>query len=224
MFISQYLSLNIPDQINIFNWEISIYHDFVLFIESLISLIVVRIIYMCFISSIEHKVYHWRFLEILWRFLPGIVLIFLGFPAIKLLYISEAYRYSSLINLKVIGHQWYWEYTFREFKVKFEAYPIILSRLLRLGETSRTLVFPFTCSIRIIITSFDVLHSWAIPSLGVKIDACPGRLNFIILNCFKPGVFVGQCRELCGNFHHLIPIYLEVTSHNLFLEWLKAKI
>lgn len=150
------------------------------------------------------------------------MLIFLGIPSLKILYIIEIYNFSSYLSLKVLGHQWYWEYRFSEFILTLIRYPKKISRLVRIGE-STLLCLPIKCKIRVLISSFDVIHSWSLPSIGLKIDACPGRLNFFIIIIVQPSKHVGQCRELCGSYHSWIPIFLEVTTLNLFFEWIKIQ-
>lgn len=164
--------------------------------------------------------HHWTLLEIVWTVSPIVVLVLLGFPSLKNLYIIES-RVFNILNLKVLGHQWYWEYSIPEVKFNIDCYPLIKSSLYRMGETE-TLVLPFLCKIRALITSQDVIHSWCLPSLGFKLDACPGRLNYFIFRSCSPSFIVGQCSELCGTFHSWMPIKLEFTSRNLFLIYLKA--
>lgn len=181
------------------------------------------VILVVFTNKWNQNFNHWEFLEIIWRVLPAIVLIFLGLPAIKILYQLETFSFYPGITLKIIGHQWYWNYSFSEFLTEIEAFPLGISKWLRLGETKISLRLPLNVNIRAVVRSQDVLHSWAIPSLSLKIDACPGRLNFFIMMITKPGMYVGQCRELCGTYHSFIPIYLETSTMPLFLEWLKIK-
>lgn len=167
---------------------------------------------------------HCQWLEIFWRILPARVLVLLGFPSVKLLYRTERFNYNANLTLKIEGHQWFWEYSIPEYQLRFERYPLSLVKIFRLLETSTRVCIPLNTSIRVIITSFDVLHSWALPRVAVKIDACPGRLNFIVLHFSKPGTYTGQCRELCGRLHYIIPIYVESVSSSLFMRWLKLKL
>jgi cytochrome c oxidase subunit 2 len=117
----------------------------------------------------------------------------------------------------VTGHQWYWSYDYTDFKtIDFDRYIIPLNDLkngeIRLLEVDNNLVVPFNSENRFIIRRADVLHSWTIPVIGIKIDANPGRLNMVIFNSFNRGIFYGQCREICGANHRFIPICLEATS------------
>lgn len=163
---------------------------------------------------------HSIFLELLWTLLPIIALILLGFPSLKALYMSERFLSKNTLGLKVLGHQWYWEYRIPEFIINFNCYLSTRPLLYRFGETD-LLVLPFSCLIRRLISSHDVLHSWCLPSLGFKIDACPGRLNYFIIRSSTPSSIIGQCSELCGAYHSWIPIQLEFTSVRLFTNYLK---
>lgn len=138
-----------------------------------------------------------------------------------MLYNIEIFNFSRNLALKVIGNQWYWEYSYPEFLIQVPRYPFQMSEHFRLGECD-LLVLPFRVKVRALISSNDVLHSWALPSLGFKLDACPGRLNFIIFLTQLPGIHIGQCRELCGSLHSWMPIIVEFTSVALFIEWLKT--
>ena len=164
-------------------------------------------------------------LEFWWTLLPIIILFSLALPRIRLLYISETPYISPKLSLKVIGYQWYWGYQLSDFKnIEFDSY--ILSNLnsennnFRNLEVDNRVVLPINVVSRIIVTSNDVLHSWALPSFISKVDANPGRLNILFLNSLVPGIFYGQCREICGANHSFIPIVLEFSSSQNFKLWL----
>lgn len=160
-------------------------------------------------------------LEILWTFLPGIVLIIIALPSLRLLYLSEE-REKSPLNIKTIGHQWYWSYEYRDFKeLEFDAFinPIENSNTFRLLETDNHTCIPTNTPIQIFVSSTDVLHSWAIPAIGVKADSTPGRLNIINLIAIKPGLFYGQCSEICGTNHRFMPITLDRRPMYFFKQW-----
>ncbi len=132
-------------------------------------------------------------------------------------------------TLKVIGHQWYWTYEYSDhensdYNLVFDSYMVNTDDLdtgnLRLLEVDNRVVLPIKTHIRVIITSSDVLHSWAIPSLGVKLDACPGRLNQTSMFIKRPGVFYGQCSEICGVNHGFMPIAIEAVSLSKYIVWL----
>lgn len=178
-------------------------------------------------------VVHAPLLEIIWTLIPAIILIFVAIPSFSLLYSMDEII-EPLLTIKVIGHQWYWSYEFLDpnilFKLYFEANEsskgnidylnitcnfdsyMLSDDLLtknnskRLLEVDNKLYLPIETNIRLLITSADVLHSWAIPSLGIKLDACPGRLNQTSVYIKRPGTFYGQCSEICGVNHGFMPI------------------
>lgn len=172
---------------------------------------------------------HHSFFEIFWTILPAFVLIILAFPSLKLLYSLDflIYEYEPIITVKVIGHQWFWSYEYVLFLSKtsssFVAKPIVLNSYLvlesdlgpdgiRLLEVDNPLNLPSHFYIRFLVTSTDVLHSWAVPALGIKVDAVPGRLNQVFTFIKRNGNFYGQCSEICGVNHGFMPIRLCVKS------------
>jgi len=155
-------------------------------------------------------------LEDLWLIIPIILLLFIGFPRIKNLYICEEFNECDL-NFKVLGHQWYWTYEFNQIEISFDSILNIENFFFRLLETFNHLILPRKCLIRILISSEDVIHSWTIPSLGVKIDATPGRISQVIIIINRPGILLGQCREICGTNHSFIPIIISCNSIKNFI-------
>jgi len=171
---------------------------------------------------------HESIFEVVWTVLPGIILILLAIPSLKLLYSLDflIFEYEPIITVKIIGHQWYWSYEYVVFSdtnylefdlVNFDSYLVPEDELnpngLRLLEVDNPLVIPANSYIRFLVTSADVLHSWAIPSLGIKVDAVPGRLNQMFTFIKRPGDFYGQCSEICGVNHGFMPIRL-ISSFN----------
>ncbi len=148
-------------------------------------------------------------LELFWTVIPAILILIISLPSIFLLYCYEENKFS-FIDVKIIGNQWYWTYEFPN-KIIIERY--IKSRnLIRCLNTNNSLILPRNKFIRLIISSNDVLHSWTIPSLIIKIDAVPGRLNIIFLNRSKRLLLKGQCSEICGINHSFIPISLFILK------------
>jgi cytochrome c oxidase subunit 2 len=214
---------------------IDFHHD-VMFVLIIISVIVlwflVRIIvlfpYRPF-SEVYRPAFfrtHNTFVEVVWTVIPGCILLGIAIPSFSLLYAMEEIVYPEL-TLKAIGHQWYWSYEYSDNSVfstsgpiipekKFDSTMILEEDLVkgsfRLLEVDKRIVLPTRTQIRLIVTAADVLHSWCIPSLGVKLDACPGRLNQIYFFIKRPGVFYGQCSELCGVNHAFMPIVLHAVS------------
>ena len=165
-------------------------------------------------------------LEITWTLLPGIILILLALPSLRLLYLIEETT-NPLLVVKIIGHQWYWSYDYGATTgLEFDSFIVPTRDLnpgdLRLLEVDNRIVLPWGIEARLLVTSADVLHSWTIPSAGVKADAVPGRLNQIILTPIKPGVFYGQCSEICGANHSFIPIAIEIIHPPKWMKWVSA--
>ena len=173
------------------------------------------------------KLTHQSTFEVVWTVLPALVLILLAIPSLKLLYSLDflIFEYEPIITVKVIGHQWYWSYEYVIFSesnfcsfenVNFDSYLVAEEELspdgLRLLEVDNPLMLPGNSYIRFLVTSVDVLHSWAVPSLGIKVDAVPGRLNQIFTFIKRSGDFYGQCSEICGVNHGFMPIVVVVES------------
>lgn len=162
-------------------------------------------------------------IETIWTIIPAIILIFLALPSLRLLYLLDEVGDCNL-TLKRIGHQWYWSYEYSDFlNLEFDSYIIPTNDLnsgdFRLLEVDHRIVLPTHTDIRILVTSADVIHSWAVPRLGVKADAIPGRLNQLRFFIKHPGVFYGQCSEICGANHSFIPIVIEAIPLENFIRW-----
>nr|YP_010126138.1 cytochrome c oxidase subunit II [Lycorma meliae]QPN53391.1 cytochrome c oxidase subunit II [Lycorma meliae] len=165
-----------------------------------------------------------QMMETIWTTMPAIILIFIAIPSIKTLYLMEEVIKPS-ITIKTIGHQWYWSYEYSDSKkMEFESYMKPQNDLtsFRLIEVDNRMIIPFLTQIRMIVSSSDVIHSWTIPSMGVKMDAIPGRLNQISLMTKNPGVFFGQCSEICGMNHSFMPITMESINMKSFIKWMKT--
>ena len=155
-------------------------------------------------------------IETIWTIVPAFMLIFIAFPSIKTLYLIEDSK-EPTISIKIIGHQWYWSYEYFPLKEGEVESFIENSKLFRLLKTRELVILPSLNIIRGIVTSDDVIHSWTVPSIGVKVDALPGRLNQIFLFSKRLGIFVGQCSEICGMNHSFMPITLKFCSTKEFI-------
>jgi cytochrome c oxidase subunit 2 len=149
----------------------------------------------------------------------------IALPSLKILYLLEELN-KPLITFKAIGHQWYWSYEYSDFKrIEFEAYikntNSISRNEYRLLETDNRIIIPYNSKTRILVTSSDVIHSWTIPSIGIKIDGSPGRINQRKIIIIRPGLFLGQCSEICGTNHRFIPIIIEAINIKEFIKWIK---
>jgi len=200
------------------------FHD-----HSIIILTVITVIILYIITSISINTLSNRFLlegqdiETLWTILPVFLLVFIAIPSLRLLYLIEE-SFEPAIRIKIIGHQWYWSYEYSDFNLRFDSFIIPQTDIelssFRLLDVDTRLVIPFNINIRLLVTAADVIHAWSIPSLGIKVDAIPGRLNQLSSISTRPGVFYGQCSEICGANHRFMPISLEITSINNFINWI----
>lgn len=205
------------------------FHDFTIIIIICITLIILYIILsLTFNKFINHHLLHGHLIEIIWTIIPIIILIFIAIPSIKILYLTDEINETNL-TIKTLGHQWYWSYEYTNFfNINFHSYIIQTNDLnlneFRLLDVDNRCILPFNYPIRIITSSLDVIHAWTIPSLSIKIDSTPGRLNQSILYIHRPGIYFGQCSEICGINHRFIPIVIESTNINLFINWIKSYI
>nr|AAS86766.1 cytochrome oxidase subunit II [Avahi laniger]AAS87567.1 cytochrome oxidase subunit II [Avahi laniger] len=205
--------------------ELLYFHDHTLMIVFLISSLVLYIISLMLTTELTHtSTMDAQEVETVWTILPAIILILIALPSLRILYMMDEITTPSL-TLKTMGHQWYWSYEYTDYKdLSFDSYMIPTSDLkpgeLRLLEVDNRVVLPTEMSIRMLISSEDVLHSWTVPSLGVKTDAIPGRLNQATLMTSRPGIYYGQCSEICGANHSFMPIVLELVPLKYFEDWL----
>uniref|UniRef100_UPI0030FE76F7 cytochrome c oxidase subunit II n=1 Tax=Ixodes trianguliceps TaxID=347913 RepID=UPI0030FE76F7 len=201
------------------------FHD-----HSMLIILMITIITLYMIMNIMFNTFSSRFLmegqeiETIWTIIPAITLIFIAFPSLRLLYLLDE-SFSSSISIKIIGHQWYWSYEYSDFNIEFDSFMIPSSEMnsnsFRLLDVDNRMIIPFNTNIKYLISSADVIHSWTIPSLGMKMDAIPGRLNQSFSMANRPGLFFGQCSEICGANHSFMPISMEITSSSNFIKWLK---
>jgi len=176
---------------------------------------------------------HGGVLEIIWTITPSFILMAIAIPSFGLLYMIDEVVDPEL-TLKVIGHQWYWSYEYSDYQntnnesLNFDSFMIpeedLLKGQYRLLEVDNRVVLPINTNIRVIITAADVLHSWGVPSLGIKCDAVPGRLNQIGLIIKREGVYYGQCSEICGVNHGFMPITIEAVSLDNYISWVANKL
>ena len=187
------------------------------------------------------KFSHDSLLETFWTIVPAVILLFISIPSFALLYSLDE-LINPLLTLKIVGHQWYWSYEYSDYflgsplgqfisfgnRLNFDSYMISTPDLtlgaLRLLEVDNRAVLPTETHIRLIVTAADVLHSWSVPSFGIKIDACPGRLSQGSLYIKREGVYYGQCSEICGVNHGFMPIVVRGVSSKYFGAWTMSKI
>jgi len=226
--MSTWTNLNLQNRNSPLIEQLTFFHDHTLLILIIITILVGYLIIILFFNTqVNRFLLHGQTIEIIWTVLPAIVLIFIAFPSLRLLYIIDEINTPS-ITLKSIGHQWYWRYEYSDFlHLEFDSYIIPTTDLpytgFRLLDVDNRIIIPINSQIRILITAADVIHSWTIPSLGVKVDGAPGRLNQTSFIINRPGLFFGQCSEICGANHRFIPIVIERTPINYFIKWINLK-
>ncbi len=229
--MSTWSQFNLQDAFSPVIEEFIYFHDFtniiLLFILRFVGVILFRVL----INKIIHKsLLEGQILECIWTLIPALILIQIALPSLVLLYTLEEYRRDKGISLKATGHQWYWRYEYPEFNLdsgntSFDSYitpenDLILGEF-RLLETDNRVNLPSQIPIRILVTRADVLHSWAMPRLGIKVDAVPGRLNQLNVEMNTVGVFYGQCSEICGANHRFIPITVQFIKID---DWVNSRL
>lgn len=205
---------------------ISGFHDYIILTMVLVlSIIGYVLILLCLSHLTNRYILEAQEVETVWTVVPAIILITIAVPSIQILYIVDEVVDPKL-TIKVIGHQWYWSYQYGDFPfISFDSYILPIDELklsdYRLLEVDNRLVLPIKQEIRIVVSSADVIHSWTVPRIGVKLDAVPGRLNQVSMFILKPGVYYGQCSEICGVNHRFMPICIERISRSDFILWVK---
>nr|APX39981.1 cytochrome c oxidase subunit 2 [Cryptocephalus cynarae] len=209
--------------------QLSFFHDHALMILMIITVTVGQLLTNLYFNKFLHRyLLEGQTIEIIWTILPAITLIFIAIPSLRLIYMMDEVN-NPLITIKSMGHQWYWSYEYSDFKnIEFDSYMIPSNDAkifnFRLLDVDNRAPIPYNTQIRLLVSSTDVIHSWTIPSLGVKIDATPGRLNQVSFLVNRPGLFYGQCSEICGANHSFMPIVLESTTYKYFTKWIKKTI
>lgn len=223
--MSTWANLGLQDSNSPIIEQLNFFHDHALLIIILVTLSVGYLIGTLFFNKLNNRyLLHGQTIEVIWTILPAIILLFIAFPSLRILYLLDEVNNPS-ISLKTIGHQWYWSYEYSDFSgIEFDSYIIPQNEIsldtFRLLDVDNRVILPINNQIRILVSATDVLHSWAIPSLGVKIDASPGRLNQTNFFINRPGLFFGQCSEICGANHSFIPIVIERIPTTHFIKWI----
>nr|UBN08747.1 cytochrome c oxidase subunit 2 [Geoscapheus woodwardi] len=223
--MTTWANMNLQDSASPIMEQLIYFHDHTLMIIIMILMVVTYMMVTLIFNSFTNRfLLEGQLIEVAWTIAPAIILIFIAIPSLRLLYLMDEIN-SPTITLKTIGHQWYWSYEYSDFlKVEFDSYMIPQNEMnndnFRLLDVDNRASLPMNTFIRIIITATDVLHSWTIPSLGVKADATPGRLNQTSFLINRPGMFYGQCSEICGANHSFMPIVIESISTNKFINWI----
>ena len=191
--------------------QILSFHDWVMMIVTSVSFLVLIRIWMVWVNiSPYRKLKNNQFIELYWTLLPTVILTFVGIPSLHLLYIVDE-RVVASLSVKVVGHQWYWQYDYPD-NSSYNSY--LSKRDYRLLDVDHRLYTPVGRAVQLLITAADVLHSWTVPAIGIKSDAVPGRINKLVLLAKHAGIFYGQCREICGRNHRFMPITVESYDFN----------
>nr|AND96041.1 cytochrome c oxidase subunit 2 [Onthophagus minutus] len=207
--------------------QLIMFHNHTLLILLMITVMVGYLMMTLFFNKFNYRfLLENQMIEIIWTIAPAITLIFIALPSLQLLYLLDEIN-NPMISLKSIGHQWYWSYEYSDFKkLEFDSYMIPMNEMkmdsFRLLDVDNRTVLPYNSQIRMLITAADVIHSWTIPALSVKIDATPGRLNQISFLMNRAGLFFGQCSEICGANHSFMPIVIESISMKYFIKWMNS--
>nr|ARH55138.1 cytochrome c oxidase subunit 2 [Pheletes quercus] len=225
--MATWLNINTQDSASPLMEQLIFFHDHTMMILVMITIIVSYIMLTLFFNKyINRYLLEGQTIELIWTIAPAVTLIFIALPSLRLLYLLDEIDYP-ILSVKSIGHQWYWSHELSDFKtIEFDSYMIPYtdnkSQDLRLLDVDNRLPLPFKSQIRLMVTSTDVIHSWTIPSLGAKVDAAPGRLNQTTFFMNRPGIFFGQCSEICGTNHSFMPIVMESISPKMFMNWVKS--
>nr|FAA04229.1 TPA: cytochrome c oxidase subunit II [Triannulata magna] len=203
-------------------------HDWYMVLLTLITTLVFSLIITIFMNKKTNRsMYSNEKMENLWIVMPFMTLCSVIYPSMNTLFLNEEYSMAD-ITVKVIGHQWYWSYEYTNFNIEpFDSYMINTQDLsetdFRLLEVDNRLIIPYGMTTQLLVTASDVIHSWAMPSLGLKVDAVPGRLNQALFTPTIMGLLYGQCSELCGVNHSFMPITLEIINPKFFMNWMSEK-
>nr|UFK62209.1 cytochrome c oxidase subunit II [Habroscelimorpha dorsalis venusta] len=218
-------NFNLQDGASPLMEQLSFFHDHTLMILTMITILVGYLMMSLFFNKyINRYLLEGQLIEIIWTILPAVTLVFIALPSLRLLYLLDEIC-NPMLTLKSIGHQWYWSYEYSDFKkIEFDSYMINTNDLpsngFRLLDVDNRVVLPFNSQIRVLVTAMDVIHSWTVPAMGVKTDATPGRLNQTSFFMNRPGLFFGQCSEICGTNHSFMPIVIESVPMVNFINWI----
>jgi cytochrome c oxidase subunit 2 len=203
------------------------FHNFLLWLITaitlfvLILLIIVAVKFNAKSNPVPSKTTHNTLIEVAWTIIPVLILVGIAVPSFRLLF-QELDIPKADLTIKATGKQWYWSYAYPDNgKFEFDSL-LVADKQPRLLGVDNEVVVPVNKVIRVQVTGADVIHSFAIPSFGIKIDAVPGRLNETWFKATKEGMFYGQCSELCGKDHAFMPIAIRVVNDQEFATWVEA--
>nr|YP_010736139.1 cytochrome c oxidase subunit II [Postolata guangxiensis]WEL36025.1 cytochrome c oxidase subunit II [Postolata guangxiensis] len=218
--------LGFQDSFSALSFELTFFHDHAMFVLVMVSSFVGYMM-LCLLKSkfSSRFLMEAQTLEAAWTVMPGLLLLILAIPSVRLLYLLDEVG-GPVVSMKAVGHQWYWEYEYNDggSSVSFDSYMVGASDVVeggyRLLEVDNRCVLPYGVDSRVLVGSADVIHAWALPSMGVKVDAIPGRINQLAMHLMGSGVMFGQCSEICGVNHSFMPVGVEGVSPEVFYSWL----
>nr|YP_010463242.1 cytochrome c oxidase subunit II [Iphicrates gressitti]UUJ37766.1 cytochrome c oxidase subunit 2 [Iphicrates gressitti] len=218
-------NISLQDAMSPLMEQLIFFHDHTIMILIMITVLISYTMIMIMKNKLINRLLlEGQTIEFIWTLLPAIILIFIAMPSLHLLYLIDEIN-NPMITLKSIGHQWYWSYEYSDFNnIEFDSYMKPMNELnnneFRLIDVDNRIIMPMNTQTRILVTAADVLHSWTVPSLGIKVDATPGRLNQGSFKINRPGIMFGQCSEICGANHSFMPIVIESVPLNIFIKWI----
>lgn len=204
------------------NW----FHNLLLVIITVITLFVLALLIIVMVkfnakaNPVPSKTTHNTLIEVVWTVVPVLILVAIAIPSFRLLF-QQLDVPKADVTIKATGKQWYWSYSYPDHgKFEFDSL-LVADKQPRLLGVDNELVVPLNKIVRVQTTAADVIHAFAVPSFGIKIDAIPGRLNETWFKATKPGMYYGQCSELCGKDHAFMPIAVRVVSEQEFNAWIE---
>nr|YP_010271159.1 cytochrome c oxidase subunit II [Tricentrus longivalvulatus]UKB86924.1 cytochrome c oxidase subunit II [Tricentrus longivalvulatus] len=226
--MNSWMSNFMQDSVSPIMEQLMLFHDHAMMIVMMITIMVSYIILTMFTNKLTSRfMLENQTIELIWTLMPAITLIFIALPSLRILYLIEE-SMKPMLTIKIIGHQWYWSYEYSDFnEIEFDSYMKPFENLnsseFRLLDTDNRMTIPFNTMTRVLTSSMDVIHSWTIPSVGIKIDASPGRINQGNMIINRPGIYFGQCSEICGANHSFMPIAMESVNLKSFMNWINKK-
>nr|YP_011036708.1 cytochrome c oxidase subunit II [Xestocephalus iguchii]WRK21312.1 cytochrome c oxidase subunit II [Xestocephalus iguchii] len=223
--MSTWLNINFQNSASPLMEQLITFNDHAMMIIMMIMMIVSYMMTTLLTNKmINRNLLESQKIELMWTIMPALMLIFIAMPSLRILYMIEETN-NPLMTVKTMGHQWYWSYEYSDMKkIEFESYMkpsnMLNKKEFRILETDNHIILPYNTQIRMLMSSTDVIHSWTIQAIGVKMDASPGRINQSNLMINRSGMFFGQCSEICGSNHTFMPISLESINMKLFLKWI----
>nr|YP_009827247.1 cytochrome c oxidase subunit II [Trichopria drosophilae]QIV21187.1 cytochrome c oxidase subunit II [Trichopria drosophilae] len=196
------------------------FHDYLMmYIMMIMIMIMYMYMYLIYNKFNNLNLLDNQMIEFIWTLIPMLLLLFIAIPSLKILYLTDEIILPSM-TLKILAYQWYWSFEYNDYNLLFDSF-MINKNNFRLLSVDNNLIIPMKLMIRLLISSMDVIHSFTIPSLGIKIDGFPGRLNQIMMYINRSGNFYGQCSEICGINHSFMPIIIESVNLKNFINWMK---